>query len=435
MHKSAMKRPQPGRCVRQPQFPGLASPADDRDDGTGWIQARLPVVNPIDLVVLLLLVLGTLAGARAGFLGPVTGLVGAAMGFGLALFLASVLRDELLAIEQPTRALATLAGLAAFVLAGEAIGAAAGATLSRRVRHGALGPLEGLGGAIVGVAHVIVFVWILGGLVVSGFVPTLGPTARESVAIRLVGEQLPAPTMIAGRLLTLLDTTDLPPLFAGIEPPAAPPVDLPPDAEAQALAASAIGSTARVESMGCGPGMSVGSGFFVAPQHAITNAHVVAGGSSLTVTVGGDVEWASVVAYDPQGDLALLYVPGVQVVPLSLSSSVPGRGSTGVTLGFPGGGDLVVTPASVTANHRFGGPDIYGNGGSPERTVLELRSQIRRGDSGGPLVVEPGVVGGIVFGASRVDPDVGYAIGPDEAVARIGPFVGSTTPVGTGACL
>jgi S1-C subfamily serine protease len=181
--------------------------------------------------------------------------------------------------------------------------------------------------------------------------------------------------------------------------------------------------------------MSVGSGFFVAPQHVVTNAHVVAGGSSMTVTVGGDVQWASVVAYDPQGDLALLYVPGVEIAPLTLSGTVPARGSTGVALGFPGGGDLVVTPAAVTANHRFGGPDIYGNGGSPERTVLELRSQIRRGDSGGPLVVEPGIVGGVIFGASRVDPDVGYAIGADEAVARIGPFIGSTTPVATGACL
>lgn len=392
-------------------------------------------MNPIDLIVVLFLVLGAFAGARAGFLGPVLGLVGAAMGFGLALFLASVLRDELAAIEQPTRALATLVGLVAFVLAGEVIGAAAGSTLGRRVRHGVLGPLEALGGAIVGVAHVVFVVWILGGLVVSGFVPTLGPTARESVAMRLVGEQLPAPTIVAGRLLTLLDTTDLPPLFGGLEPPAAAPVDLPPDAEAQALAASAIGSTARIASMGCGPGMSVGSGFFVAPQHAITNAHVVAGGSSMTVTVGGDVQWASVVAYDPQGDLALLHVPGVEIAPLTLSTSVPGRGSTGVALGFPGGGDLAVTPAAVTANHRFGGPDIYGNGGSPERTVLELRSQIRRGDSGGPLVVEPGIVGGVIFGASRVNPDVGYAIGADEAVARIGPSIGSTTPVATGACL
>lgn len=392
-------------------------------------------MNPIDLVVLLLLVLGALAGARAGFLGPVLGLIGAASGFALALLLATTLREQLAAIEQPTRALATLIGLAAFVLIGEAIGAAAGATLGRRLRHGALGPIHALGGAVVGVAHVVFGVWILGGLVFSGFVPALGPTARESAAVQIVVERLPSPTTIAGRLIALLDTTDLPPLFAGLEPPPAAPVDLPPDAEAQALASSAIGSTARVASMGCGPGMSVGSAFFIGAQHALTNAHVVAGGTQMTVTVDGGEQWATVVAFDAQVDLALLYVPGVDVAPLSLAATTPGRGSTGVALGYPGGGDLTVSPAAVSATYELGGPDIYGNGGSPERTVLELHTEIHRGNSGGPLVVEPGLVGGVVFGASRVDPGIGYAIGSDEAVERIGPYVGSTSAVGTGACL
>ena len=392
-------------------------------------------MNPIDLVVLLLLVFGALAGARAGFLGPVLGLLGAAAGFGLALLIASTLREELAAIDQPTRALATVIGLAAFILVGEAIGAAAGATLGRRLRYGVLGPVHAIGGAVVGVAHVVFGVWILGGLFFSGFAPALGPTARDSAAVQIVGERLPSPTTIAGRLLTLLDTTDLPPLFAGLEPLPGPPVDLPPDAETQALASSAIGSTARVASMGCGPGMSVGSAFFIAPQHALTNAHVVAGGTQMTVTVDGGAQWATVVAFDSQADLALLYVPGVEVAPLSLAATTPGRGSTGVAIGYPGGGDLTISPAAVSATYELGGPDIYGNGGSPERTVLELNTEIHRGNSGGPLVVEPGIVGGIVFGASRVDPGIGYAIGSDEAVERIGPFVGSTAAVATGACL
>ena len=51
-----------------------------------------------------------------------------------------------------------------------------------------------------------------------------------------------------GRLLALLDTTDLPPLFAGLEPAPAPPVDLPADAEARALAQSALASTALITS-------------------------------------------------------------------------------------------------------------------------------------------------------------------------------------------
>jgi S1-C subfamily serine protease len=67
--------------------------------------------------------------------------------------------------------------------------------------------------------------------------------------------------------------------------------------------------------------------------------------------------------------------------------------------------------------------------------VVEMRAAIQRGNSGGPLMVAPGAVGGVVFGASRIAPTVGYAIGSDEAVERIGPSIGSTAAVDTGACL
>jgi len=40
-----------------------------------------------------------------------------------------------------------------------------------------------------------------------------------------------------------------------------------------------------------------------------------------------------------------------------------------------------------------------------------------------------------VFGASRVSPDVGYAIGSDQALEVIGSSIGSTTAVDTGPCL
>ena len=391
-------------------------------------------MNLLDALVLLLLLLGVVAGARAGFLGPVLGLIGAVGGFALALFLASVMREQLGQIEQPMRALVTLLALGAFVLTGEALGAAIGTQMSLGLRRSPLRPLDALGGAVVGAAHVVLLVWLVGGMLAMGMAPTLAAAARDSVAVRVVIERLPQPLTVAGRLLALLDTTDLPPLFGGLEPAPAAPVDMPPDAEARALAESALASTARITSGGCGTGLSVGSGFFVSPTHAITNAHVVAGSRTTTVTLGNSTLDAVVVAYDPQADLALLHVPGAQAPALRLMATAPGRGTTGVAVGYPGGGDLTVTAAGVTAAHEFPGPDIYGDG-SYARSVLELRSGIRRGNSGGPLVVEPGVVGGVIFGASRLDPDVGYAIGADEAVERLGRSFAATAAVPTGACL
>lgn len=391
-------------------------------------------MNPLDVIILALLALGLVAGARAGFLSPVLGLAGAVAAFGLALLLATVLREPLAQIEQPGRALVTLLGLGALVLSGEALGAGLGAQLSHGLRRGPFAPFEAIGGAAVGAAHVVLLVWLLGGALAAGMAPALGSMARESVAVTVVTDRLPPPLSVAGRLLALLDTTDLPPLFGGLEPPPAEPVDLPDDAEARALAESALPSTARVASTGCGVGISVGSGFFVSATHAVTNAHVVAGSSETTVTLGSTVHEAAVVAYDPTADLALLHVPDASAPALELAPTVPGRGSTGVALGYPGGSALTVTAAGVTAAHEITGPDIYGSG-AHERSIVELRAQIRQGNSGGPLVVEPGVVGGVVFGGSRLSPDVGYAIGADDAAQRLGPSIGSTQAVSTGECL
>jgi len=391
-------------------------------------------MNLFDILVILLLAVGLFAGARAGFLGPVLGLAGAVAGFAFALFLASALREPLAQVEQPMRALVTVLGLGAFVLTGEALGAAIGTQLSLGLRRSLLRPLDALGGAVVGAAHIVLLVWIVGGMLAMGLMPSIGALARDSFAVRVVTERLPPPIGVAGRLLALIDTTELPPLFGGLEPPPAAPVDLPADAEAQALARSALASTARVASGGCGSGLSVGSAFFVSATHAVTNAHVVAGSTQTTVTLGGAPFEAVVVAFDDEADLALLHVAGAGAQPLRLASSAPTRGTTGVALGYPGGGELTVTSAGVTAAHEITGPNIYGEG-AYERTVVELRSGIRRGNSGGPLVIEPGLVGAVIFGASRIDPEVGYAIGANEAVERLGPFIGSTSAVNTGTCL
>ena len=391
-------------------------------------------MNAFDLLVLILLGLGLIAGARAGFFGPVLGLLGAIAGFAIAIVVASSLRESLLAIEQPTRALVTFLGLAAFVLSGEALGAGVGATMSRGIRFSAVRPMDMAGGALVGVAHVVLLVWLIGGLMTMGMAPILGPAARDSVALRETTERLPPPDAVAGRIMELLATTDLPGLFAGLEPTPAAPVDLPADPAVRALADSAIASTARVAAAGCGAGLSVGSGFFVGSEHLVTNAHVVAGSETTTVHLNGADLEATVVTYDATSDLALLYVPGAGAPTIELSADVPVRGTAAAALGYPGGGDLTVTAAAVTATYSFIGPDIYGNG-AHDHSVVEMRGEIRRGNSGGPLVVAPGVVGAVVFGASRTSADVGYAIGADEARESIGPFVGSTAAVDTGACL
>ena len=135
-------------------------------------------MNLFDALVIGLLVLAALAGARAGFFGPVLGLAGAILGFALALVVASVFREPLATIEQPTRALATLIGLGAFVLIGEALGATIGSQMSHGLRGTLLKPFDAIGGAVVGAAHVILFVWIVGGMLALGLAPALSASHR-----------------------------------------------------------------------------------------------------------------------------------------------------------------------------------------------------------------------------------------------------------------
>ncbi len=64
-----------------------------------------------------------------------------------------------------------------------------------------------------------------------------------------------------------------------------------------------------------------GSGVVFLPNRVMTNAHVVAGSDSVTVSVGGEERAANVVSYDPSADIAILDVPGLQAPPLAFAEA------------------------------------------------------------------------------------------------------------------
>jgi S1-C subfamily serine protease len=166
----------------------------------------------------------------------------------------------------------------------------------------------------------------------------------------------------------------------------------------------------------------------------VTNAHVVAGGSGITAATQADSGGATVVTFDPELDVALLYVPSLQAPALRIAPRTPPTGSKAAALGHPGGGPLTVVPATVTATYPAVGRDIYGTG-TVTRTVIELRANVEHGDSGGPLMLPDGTVGGVIFGGSLTETGVGYALAPTEVSARIRDGLRSHTAVSTGACI
>jgi len=390
-------------------------------------------MNLVDLAAIALLVAGLVAGIRSGALPQLGGLAGAIGGGFVAISVAPLVRDQVATLDGPVRALAVLGGLLLAVGVGEALGSTLGRRVGAALGTGILGLLDRVAGGLVGLAQGILIIWLLGGLLAIGPFPTLAAQAQRSTAVRVISAALPPLPEIAADVGGLIDASGLPQVFVGLEPFPAPPVTTPDALRARRIAAAAIPSTAEISSRACGYELT-GTGFVVGPAYLVTNAHVVAGASRTEVTIGGRRTAASVVVFDPELDVALLYAPAVRATPLRFATAAPARGTEAAALGHPGGGPLAIIPAAVSGAYRAEGRDLYGTA-TVTRNILELRAVIERGDSGGPVVLADGTVGGVVFAEARSDPSVGYALNPVDVANRIAPGFGRTSPVGTGRCI
>jgi S1-C subfamily serine protease len=177
-----------------------------------------------------------------------------------------------------------------------------------------------------------------------------------------------------------------------------------------------------------------GSGFVYAPDHVLTNAHVVAGvtnGPTVTTPAGGHFA-ATVVFYDPQVDIAVLYVPGLDLTPLKFDDQAQ-VGSSAVVAGYPLDHNFTAEPARVGPTQDAVGPDIYETG-QVSRQIYEIRSDVRPGNSGGPLLSPAGEVYGVVFAAAVGVNDTGFALTASEVAADARDGADQTTPVSTQGC-
>jgi S1-C subfamily serine protease len=158
-------------------------------------------------------------------------------------------------------------------------------------------------------------------------------------------------------------------------------------------------AASRHETQGRGEEQSVGAigrsgtGFFVNDGgFAVTNAHVAADCSRLTMSHGGnDVSSVTFIAADNQNDLALLKVSGVPQSHGDLRSSPAiRRGEQILIYGYPLAGALAstgnVSTGIITALAGLG--DDTGS--------LQISAPVQPGNSGGPVVDESGLIVGVV---------------------------------------
>jgi S1-C subfamily serine protease len=387
-------------------------------------------VTLLDALLILVIVVAVVRGWRAGL---------ARQAFSVAFFVGGLVLGALLAPwlagqvdgERAKVAVTIVAVLGTAIgvgMLGEALGSALGSGL-RRIKLGGVDAILGAGFGLVGS---VLLIWLFAGMLASVPLGGLGTAIHDSTVISAVQDRLPPSPPLIARIERFLDPLGFPRVFAGLEPDLGPRVEGPSTTAVESAIQSASPSTLRIEGDGCG-GRLTGSGFAAGPDLVITNAHVVAGTDNITVDDGQGRRAAAPVTFDPDTDLAVLRVEGLDATPLPLALEVAPRGTGGAILGYPGGGGLRASGAAVLDATQARGRDIY-NRDLTTRSIYVLQGAVRPGNSGGPFVLPDGRVAGVVFARSLTDDGVAYALNVDEVVDDLQVAAGSTQPVSTGPC-
>lgn len=368
-----------------------------------------------DLAVILFAIGAAVGGYRLGFLTRVISWLGLALGIAVAVNLLPPLVRRVEDGSQMTLVLLAVAVLLGCALVGQGIGLAIGSRLHIALPQGNARKADRIGGGVLGVIGVLIVLWLL--------IPSLGSVSgnlsdqlRRSVIAQEVHQYFPDPPGGVEDLRRLVGDS-FPEVFEGMQ--SAPDVG-PPPAEAvlsEEARNAAVQSTVKVQGVAC-QRIQEGSGWVYAEDLVVTNAHVVAGEDETEVELpNGDERAAEVRAYDPQRDLAILYVEGLGLPPLSMRNAA--AGDTGEVFGHTGGGPLQFSPFSVAESRAATGHDIYDQQTST-RQVLILSSDLAPGDSGGALIDAEGQVIGTAFAIAPDKPnEVAYALDNSELLTML----------------
>jgi S1-C subfamily serine protease len=209
------------------------------------------------------------------------------------------------------------------------------------------------------------------------------------------------------------------------------------DMDVSAVVAEVEGSVVSVEteiSVRQGPavttGEGAGTGIVLDGGLILTNAHVVADATSITVTASGDDDprEATIVASDDAADIAVLRVDDASgLVPATLGdSSAVAVGDDVIAIGnaLALEGGMTVTRGIVSATDR----EVDTDSGTMTG-LIQTDAAISSGNSGGPLVNAAGEVIGInsavaTSSGSVSASNIGFAIAIDTAMSVVDQLTG-----------
>lgn len=388
----------------------------------------------LDIAVIGVALIAAISGWRSGALGSLMSFVGVVLGAIAGVMLAPHIVSH---IHSPRAKLfAALLLILALVVIGEVAGVVLGRAVRGSIRNGPIRAVDSVIGVVLQLVVVFIAAWLLASPLTSSDQPNLAAAVRGSKVVAEVDKYAPEwLRTVPKRMSALLSTSGLPDVLEPFGRTPIQNVDPPDTSLAEGLVVNqARPSVVKIRGVATScQKVLEGTGFVIAPNRVMSNAHVVAGSDSVTVEAEGKKYDATVVSYDPSADISILDVPNLPQQPLVFADEPAKSGTDAVVLGYPGGGDFVATPARVREIIELSGPDIYKTT-TVNREVYTIRGLVRQGNSGGPMINRSGKVIGVVFGAAVDDNDTGFVMTTNE-VSRQLAKIGNTAKVPTGVCV
>jgi S1-C subfamily serine protease len=392
-------------------------------------------VNLLDVVLIVATIMFAIGGFRQGFVTATLSFFGFFGGAVIGAQLADPIAGRL-AQDSSWRIAVAVAVVLALALVGQVLAVSLGNQLRSRLTWRPAQTVDAVLGAVVSAVAVLLVFWMVATPLASAPYPRVSSAVRDSQVIRGVDDVVPRQVRsLYSSLRDAVRSYDFPEVFGPLVPTRVRSVPRPDPKLLQSPAVatahpSVVKITGQAES--CARRVE-GSGFVYAPNRIITNAHVVAGIDQSSVQVGGARREATVVLYDPDRDVAVLYVPDLGLRPLPFASRPVDTNADAIVLGYPEDGPFFAGAARIRDRMEIRGPDIY-NDRTVTREVYSIYGDVRSGNSGGPLIEPDGSVLGVIFAAAVDQQFTGFALTAAEVAADARTGATSTAEVSTGDC-
>jgi S1-C subfamily serine protease len=391
----------------------------------------------LDLILIALIAAFAVAGYRQGFIIGVLSLAGFVVGVVVGAVIAPSI-SRALAKSVSWQAFVAILVVFGVAVVGMLIASGIGVAVRSRLTGRPATVVDSLGGAAVNVIAVLVVAWLIASFVVNAPFPAIARQVNDSMVLRTVDRVMPRGTLylpVFPQLRSLLSNGLYSQVFSEIGAETSLSLAAPDPSVLNSRALRRVEpSIVKIEGVAesCSTRIE-GTGFVIAPEHVLTNAHVVAGVTAGPYVYADGREYQGrVVLYDPQRDLAVIDVPGLTAPPLKFAPQAA-EDTGAIVAGYPLNHSLTVVAARVGHSLTAYGPNIYQTA-VVHRQIYPIRALIQPGNSGGPLLSTGGRVYGVVFAASTSLADTGYALTAAEVASDAAAGSRAQSAVSTEGC-